>query len=80
MGATVLLPGTVRLVWYGFSGFSVLSSVLLNWWSGLASLYSVRQKYVTILQHSCESNRWRGEFVLERSSGETQSTSVAMEC
>ena len=42
-------------------------------------LYRVRQKYLTILQHSCEWNRWRGEFVLERSSNETQSISVAME-
>jgi len=41
--------------------------------------YRVRQKYLTILQNSCEWNRWRGEFVLERSSSETQSISVAME-
>ena len=39
----------------------------------------VRQKYLTILQNSCEWNRWRGEFVLDRSSSETQSISVAME-
>jgi hypothetical protein len=32
------------------------------------------------LQNSCEWNRWRGEFVLERSFTETQSISVAMEC
>jgi hypothetical protein len=31
------------------------------------------------LQHSCEWNRWRGEFVLERSSSDNQSISVAME-
>jgi hypothetical protein len=43
-------------------------------------LYRVRQKYLTILQNSCEWNRWRGEFVLERSSSETRSISVAMEC
>ena len=42
-------------------------------------LYRVRQKYLTILQNSCEWNRWRGEFVLERSSSEAQSISVAME-
>jgi len=42
-------------------------------------LYRVRQKYLTILQNSCECNRWRVEFVLERSSSETQSISVAME-
>jgi len=30
------------------------------------------------LQNSCEWNRWRGEFDLERSSSETQSISVAM--
>jgi len=41
--------------------------------------YRVRQKYLTILLNSCEWNRWRGEFVLERSSSETQSISVAME-
>ena len=29
--------------------------------------------------NQCEWNRWRGEFVLERSSSETQSISVAME-
>ena len=40
---------------------------------------SVRQKYLTIWQHSCEWNCWRGEFVLERPSSETQSISVAME-
>jgi hypothetical protein len=42
-------------------------------------MYRVRQKYVTILQNSCEWNRWRGEFVLEHSSSDTQSISVAME-
>ena len=42
-------------------------------------LYRVRQKYLTILQNSCEWNRWREEFVLERLSSETQSISVAME-
>ena len=31
------------------------------------------------MQNSCEWNRWRGEFVLERSSSETQSISVTME-
>ena len=40
---------------------------------------SVRQKYLTIWQHSCEWNCWRGEFVLERPSSETRSISVAME-
>jgi len=39
----------------------------------------VQQKYLTIWQHGCEWNRWRGEFDLERSSSETQSISVAME-
>jgi len=34
---------------------------------------------MTILQNSCEWNCWRGEFVLERSSSETQSISIAME-
>jgi hypothetical protein len=43
------------------------------------SMYRVRQKYLTILQSSCEWNRWCGEFVLERPSSETQSISVAME-
>jgi len=33
----------------------------------------------TILQNSCEWKRWRGEFVLERPSSETQSISVGME-
>jgi hypothetical protein len=32
-----------------------------------------------ILQHSCEWNRWSGEFFLECSSSDTQSISVAME-
>jgi len=31
------------------------------------------------LQNSCEWNRWRGEFVLERPTSEAQSISVAME-
>ena len=43
-------------------------------------MYRVRQKYLMIWQHSCEWNRWRGEFVLERPSSETQSISIAMEC
>jgi hypothetical protein len=42
-------------------------------------MYRVRQKYLTILQKSCEWNRWRGEFVLERSSSEAQNISIAME-
>ena len=41
--------------------------------------YRVRQKYLTIWQYSCEWNRWRGKFVLERPSSETRSISVAME-
>jgi hypothetical protein len=32
-----------------------------------------------ILQNSCEWNRWRGKFVLQRPSSKTQSISVAME-
>jgi hypothetical protein len=40
--------------------------------------YRVRQKYLTILQNSCEWNRWRGKFVLEHPSSEIQSISVAM--
>jgi len=42
-------------------------------------MYRVRQKYLTIWQHSCEWNCWRGEFVFEGPSSETQSISVAME-
>jgi hypothetical protein len=42
-------------------------------------LYSVWQKYLTILLNSCEWNGWRAEFVLERSSSETRSISGAME-
>jgi len=42
-------------------------------------LYRVRQKYLTILQNSCDWNRWHGEFFLEHSSSETQDISVAME-
>jgi len=42
-------------------------------------LYRVRQKYLTILQNSCEWNRWRGEIFLEHPSSETQSISDAME-
>jgi uncharacterized membrane protein YpjA len=41
--------------------------------------YRVWQKYLTILQNSCEWNHWHREFVLECSSSETQSISVAME-
>jgi len=43
------------------------------------AIYRIRQKYRTILQHSCEWNRWHGEFVLERPSSDNQSISVAME-
>jgi hypothetical protein len=42
-------------------------------------IYRIRQKYLTIWQHSCEWNHWRGEFVFERPSSKTQSISVAME-
>ena len=42
-------------------------------------IYRVRQKYLTILQNSCEGKRWRGELVIESYSSETQSISVAME-
>jgi hypothetical protein len=42
-------------------------------------MYKIWQKYLTILQNSCEWNHWRGEFVLECSSSEDQSISVAME-
>ena len=42
-------------------------------------MYRVRKKYLTNLQNSCEWNRWRGEFVIERPSSETQSISVVME-
>jgi len=43
------------------------------------SLYRVRQKYLTIWQHSCEWNCWRGEFFFERPSCKTRSISAAME-
>jgi transposase-like protein len=43
------------------------------------SLYRVRQKYLTIWQHSCEWNCWCGEFFFERPSCKTQSISAAME-
>jgi len=42
-------------------------------------MYGVQQKYLTILQNSCEWNRWRGEFILERLTSEAQSISVVME-
>jgi len=45
----------------------------------IRTLYRVQQKYLTNLQNSCEWNRWRGEFVIERPSSETQSISVVME-
>jgi hypothetical protein len=45
----------------------------------LQNFYGVLQKYMMILQNSCDWNLWRGEFVLERSSRETQNISVAME-
>jgi hypothetical protein len=45
----------------------------------VAPSYRVWQKYMTIWQNSSEWKHWRGEFVLERSSSETQSISVAME-
>ena len=46
-----------------------------EWMTDMATYhftYMVRQKYLTILQNSCEWNHWLGEFVLERSSSETQ--------
>jgi intein/homing endonuclease len=50
-----------------------------NWKTELDAFYRVRQKYLTILQNSCEWNRWRGKSVLERPTSEAQSISVAME-
>ena len=44
----------------------------------LICMYRVRQKYLTILQNSCQWNRWRGEFILERSSCETQSIQLPL--
>jgi hypothetical protein len=46
----------------------------------VGSYYRVQQKCLTIWQHCCEWNCWRGEFVLECPSSETQSISIAMEC
>ena len=51
----------------------------IDYLKGWKVLYSIRQKYPTIWQHSCEWNRWCGEFVLECPSSETQNISVAME-
>jgi hypothetical protein len=48
-------------------------------WAAWSCNYMVRQKYLMILQHSCEWNRWCGEFFLQRSSSETQSVSASME-
>ena len=45
----------------------------------VSAMYRLRQKYLTILQSSCEWNRWREEFVLERPANEAQRISVAME-
>jgi len=60
-----------------FTGKEVIKRSLKN--IGTFSLnYRVRQKYLMILQNSCEWNRWGGEFILERSASETQSISVAM--
>jgi hypothetical protein len=53
--------------------FNIKSKQCLN-------LYSVRQKYLTIWQHSFEWNCWRREFVFEHPSSETQSISVSVEC
>ena len=50
-----------------------------GWTQTALYLYRVRQEYVAIWQHSCEWNCWRGEFVFERPSSETQSVSVPME-
>jgi len=60
-------------------GYSFQYFRIPDWVLSCAELYRVRQKYLTVLQSSCEWNRWRGRFVLERSSSETQSISVAME-
>jgi hypothetical protein len=64
--------------------FSVIKVTGCMMFKHLASMlyrviYGVRQKYLMIWQHSCEWNRWCGEFVLERPSSETQSILVAME-
>jgi hypothetical protein len=64
--ATLLDWKKRTFVWSVYSDFS-------------ATLYRVRQKYLTIFKNSCEWNRWRGELDLERPSSEAQSISVAME-
>jgi len=45
----------------------------------LVRIYRVWQKHLTIWQQSCEWNFWRGKFVFECPSSETQSISIAME-
>ena len=70
-----LLPYTTLANWFCITEVeSVYSAVRTE------SSYRVRQKYLAILQNSCEWNSRREEFVLERSASETQSISVAMEC
>ena len=73
------LPFCVITIFFGME----LVHFTLNSWTEAENVhlvfYRVRQKYLIILQNRFEWNRWRGEFVLERSSSETQSISVAME-
>jgi len=57
----------VYSVYYSMKSWYLLNSTgsgRNTWWFG----------------NNCEWNCWRGEFVLERPSSETQSLSVAMEC
>jgi len=55
------------------------ANFLFKKFQSMYSIYRVRQKYLTNLQNSCEWKRWRGEFVLESPSSESQSISAAME-
>ena len=77
-GQFICLDGTFKVIW-DMMPSSLKDSHRRVRETCYIFLYRDRQKYLTIRQHSCEWNRWRGEFVLERPSNETQSISVAVE-
>jgi hypothetical protein len=58
---------------------NILDSYLVAYKSWCNTMYRVQQKYLTVLQNSCEWNCWRGKFVLERPTSEAQSISVVIE-
>ena len=66
-----------NMLWqYIRKSYLFITWIPICWRRILALMYSFRQKYLTIWQHSCEWNCRFGEFVFERPSSGTQTFQV----